>query len=35
MMDLLMRLEATGMSTWLRESSSLWAFPYVHALNTI
>src|SRR5688572_21146184 len=35
MMDLLMRLEASGLSTWLRESSSLWAFPLVLALHTI
>jgi hypothetical protein len=35
MMDLLMRLEATGISTWLRESPSLWAFPFALALHTI
>ena len=35
MMDLLMRLEASGMSTWLRESQSLWAFPFVLTLHTV
>ena len=34
-MDLFMRLEASGISTWLRESQSLWAFPFVLALHTI
>lgn len=29
-----MRLEASGISTWLRESQSLWAFPFVLALHT-
>ena len=35
MTDLLMTLEASGLSTWLRESQSLWAFPFVLALHTI
>ena len=35
MMDLLMRIEASGISTWLRESQSLWAFPFVLALHTV
>lgn len=30
-----MRLQASGISTWLRESQSLWAFPFVLALHTI
>jgi len=34
-MGLLMRLEASGMSTWLRESQSLWAFPFVLAVQTV
>ena len=34
-MDLFMRLEASGMSTWLRESQSLWAFPFVLAVHTV
>jgi hypothetical protein len=33
-MDVLMWMEASGMSTWLRESQSLWAFPSVLALHT-
>ena len=35
MMDLLMRIEASGMSTWLRESPALWAFPMLLTLHTI
>jgi uncharacterized oligopeptide transporter (OPT) family protein len=35
MMDLLMRLEESGLSTWLRESQSIMAFPFVLALHTI
>lgn len=35
MMDLLMRVEASGLSTWLRESQSLWAFPFVLAVHTV
>jgi hypothetical protein len=34
MMDLLMRLEESGLSTWLRESQSIMAFPMVLALHT-
>ena len=35
MMDLLMRVEASGIGTWLRESPSMWAFPLVLTLHTI
>lgn len=35
MMDFLMRIEETGLSTWLRESPSVWAFPTVLALHTL
>ena len=28
-------LEATPLSTWLRESPSLWAFPFVLILHTV
>jgi hypothetical protein len=28
-------LEATSLSTWLRESASLWAFPFVLILHTV
>ena len=35
MMDLFMKVEASGISTWLRESQSLWAFPLVLALHTV
>jgi hypothetical protein len=34
-MDFLMRVEATGLSTWLRESPSVWAFPTVLTLHTM
>jgi hypothetical protein len=34
-MDFLMRIEATGLSTWLRESPSVWAFPTVLTLHTL
>jgi len=34
-MDLLIRLEATSISAWLRESPSLLAFPLVLAMHTI
>jgi hypothetical protein len=34
-MDLLMRLEESGLSTWLRESQSIMAFPLVLALHTV
>lgn len=30
-----MRVEASGISTWLRESPSLWAFPLVLTLHTV
>ena len=30
-----MWLEATSLSTWLRESPSLWAFPFVLILHTV
>lgn len=35
LMDFLMRVEATGLSTWLRESPSIWAFPTVLTLHTL
>ena len=35
MMDLLLRLEESGLSTWLRESQSIMAFPFVLALHTV
>ena len=35
MMDLFMWLEGSGLSTWLRESQSLMAFPLVLALHTV
>jgi hypothetical protein len=35
MMELLASLEATGLATWLRESSSLWAYPTVLTLHTV
>jgi hypothetical protein len=34
-MNFLMRVEETGLSTWLRESPSVWAFPTVLALHTL
>ena len=34
-MDFLLRLEQTGFSTWVRESSSLFAFPGILLLHTI
>ncbi|HSU88497.1 MAG TPA: hypothetical protein VLL56_06660 [Terriglobia bacterium] len=34
-MDFLLRLEQSGFSTWIRESSSLFAFPGVLLLHTI
>ena len=34
MMDLLLWLEESGLSTWLRESQSIMAFPFVLALHT-
>jgi hypothetical protein len=34
-MEFLMRVEATGLSTWLRESPSIWAFPTVLTLHTL
>jgi hypothetical protein len=35
MLDMLAALEATGFSTWLRESPSLWAYPTVLTLHTV
>lgn len=35
MMNLLMWLEESGLSTWLRESQSIMAFPMVLALHTV
>ena len=34
-MDLLTRVEASGLGTWLRLSPALWAFPMVLTLHTI
>ena len=35
MMDLLMRLEESGFSTWVRESNSLLAYPLILFLHTV
>jgi hypothetical protein len=35
MESLYISLEATSLSTWLRESPSLWAFPFVLILHTV
>ncbi len=35
MHSFLVWLEATGLSTWIRESTSLWAFPGILTLHTI
>src|SRR5579885_1141902 len=35
MHSFLVCLEATGLSTWIRESTSLWAFPGILTLHTI
>ena len=35
MMDLLVRLEGSGVSTWIRNSSSLFAYPFILFLHTI
>jgi hypothetical protein len=35
MMNVFASLEASGVSTWLRTSQSLWAFPFVLALHTV
>lgn len=35
MMDLLAALEASAFSTWLRESSTIWAYPAVLTLHTL
>ena len=34
-MSVLTALEGSGMSAWLRESQSLWAFPFVLAVHTV
>src|SRR5919204_1705110 len=34
-MDFLARLEATSFATWVRESSSLWAYPAILFLHTV
>ena len=34
-MDFLLRLEQTGLSSWIRESTSLFAFPGILLLHTI
>jgi len=35
MMDILTTLEASAFSTWLRESSTMWAYPAVLTLHTV
>ena len=35
MTDLLVSLEESGLSTWLRESDSLWALPTILTLHTL
>jgi hypothetical protein len=35
MMDILTALEASAFSTWLRESSTVWAYPTVLTLHTV
>ena len=35
MMQLLAWLEGTGMSTWIREADSIWAYPTILTLHTI
>jgi hypothetical protein len=35
MLELFAALEATGFSTWLRESPSIWAYPAVLTLHTV
>lgn len=35
MMDLLTTLEGSAFSTWLRESTSLWAYPTILTLHTL
>ena len=35
MMDLLITLESSAFSTWLRESTSLWAYPTILTLHTL
>src|SRR5262249_25340184 len=35
MMDFLARVEASGFSTWVRESPSLLAFPLILSLHTL
>ena len=34
-MDLLLRLEQTGLGTWVREAPTLWAYPTVLFLHTV
>ena len=35
MMEILASLEASGFGTWLRESTSIWAYPTVLTLHTV
>src|SRR5450432_3249695 len=35
MHSFLLGLESTGLSTWIRESTSLWAFPGILTLHTV
>ena len=34
-MDFLLRLEQSGLATWIRESPSIWAYPTVLFLHTM
>ncbi len=34
-MDLLMAIESSGFSTWLRESNSIWGYPLVLTMHTV
>lgn len=35
MHDVLLWLESTGLSTWVRESGSLWAYPMILTMHTL
>jgi hypothetical protein len=35
MMEILASLEATGFSTWVKESSTIWAYPTILTLHTV
>jgi hypothetical protein len=34
-MDLLMTLESSGFSTWIRESNSIWGYPLILTMHTV